>query len=89
MKILWNRLCSMRTANILLALVALLCGLSSLIPQGRELPFYAENYPRAYTLIAAGGAAVPEPAAVLGADVWESAEKQPGGRAEGCGASQC
>ena len=51
MKILWNRLCSMRTANILLALVALLCGLSSLIPQGRELPFYAENYPRAYTLI--------------------------------------
>ena len=41
----------MRTANILLALVALLCGLSSLIPQGRELPFYAENYPRAYILI--------------------------------------
>ena len=51
MKNIWNRLCSMRTANILLALVALLCGLSSLIPQGRELPYYAENYPRAYTLI--------------------------------------
>ena len=41
----------MKAANILLALVALLCGLSSLIPQGRELPFYAENYPRAYILI--------------------------------------
>ena len=41
----------MKAANLLLALVALLCGLSSLIPQGRELPFYAENYPRAYTLI--------------------------------------
>ena len=41
----------MKAANILLALVALLCGLSSLIPQGRELPFYAENYPGAYTLI--------------------------------------
>lgn len=41
----------MKAANILLVLVALLCGLSSLIPQGRELPFYAENYPQAYTLI--------------------------------------
>ena len=41
----------MKAANILLALVALLCGLSSLIPQGRELPFYAENYPGAYPLI--------------------------------------
>ncbi len=41
----------MKAANLLLVLVALLCGLSSLIPQGRELPFYAENYPRAYTLI--------------------------------------
>ena len=51
MKKVWNKLCSMSTANILLALVALLCGLSSLVPQGRELPFYAENYPRAYTLI--------------------------------------
>ena len=51
MKKVWNKLCSMRTANILLALAALLCGLSSLVPQGRELPFYAENYPRAYILI--------------------------------------
>ena len=51
MKIVLGRLFSMKAANLLLALVALLCGLSSLIPQGRELPFYAENYPRAYTLI--------------------------------------
>ena len=51
MKNVLSRLFSMKAANILLALVALLCGLSSLIPQGRELPFYAENYPRAYTLI--------------------------------------
>ena len=51
MKKVLGRLFSMKAANLLLALVALLCGLSSLIPQGRELPFYAENYPRAYTLI--------------------------------------
>lgn len=51
MKNVLGRLFSMKAANLLLALVALLCGLSSLIPQGRELPFYAENYPRAYTLI--------------------------------------
>lgn len=51
MKNVLSRLFSMKAANILLALVALLCGLSSLIPQGRELPFYAENYPGAYTLI--------------------------------------
>jgi cytochrome c biogenesis protein len=51
MKKVLSRLFSMKAANLLLALVALLCGLSSLIPQGRELPFYAENYPRAYTLI--------------------------------------
>ena len=51
MKKALGRLFSMKAANLLLALVALLCGLSSLIPQGRELPFYAENYPRAYTLI--------------------------------------
>ena len=42
---------SMRFANILLALVALCCGVSSLLPQGRELAYYAENYPRIYTLI--------------------------------------
>ena len=42
---------SMRFANILLALVALCCGVSSLLPQGRELAFYAENYPRIYALI--------------------------------------
>lgn len=51
MKKVLGRLFSMKAANLLLTLVALLCGLSSLIPQGRELPFYAENYPRAYTLI--------------------------------------
>ena len=44
-------LLSMRFANILLALVALLSGLSSLLPQGRELPYYAENYPKTYLLI--------------------------------------
>ncbi len=44
-------LLSMRFANTLLAVLALLCGLSSLLPQGRGLPFYAENYPRAYLLI--------------------------------------
>ena len=51
MKKVLSTFLSMRTANTLLALVALLCGLSSLLPQGRELPFYAENYPRAYVLI--------------------------------------
>ena len=51
MKKALSRLFSMKAANILLAIVALLCGLSSLIPQGRELPFYAENYPDAYHLL--------------------------------------
>ena len=51
MKKLLRGLRSMRFANLLLALVALLSGLSSLLPQGRELPFYAENYPGAYKLI--------------------------------------
>lgn len=51
MKRLLGALRSMPLANTLLALVALLCGLSSLLPQGRELPYYAENYPRAYLLI--------------------------------------
>ena len=41
----------MRFANILLALVALLCGVSSLLPQGNELAYYAQNYPRLYPLI--------------------------------------
>lgn len=51
MKKVFGVLRSMRFANLLLALVALLCGLSSLLPQGRGLPFYAENYPQTYTLI--------------------------------------
>ena len=51
MKRVLRPLLSMRLANTLLGILALLCGLSSLLPQGRELPFYAENYPRAYTLI--------------------------------------
>ena len=51
MKRLLQLLRSMRFANILLALVALCCGVSSLLPQGRELAYYAENYPRIYTLI--------------------------------------
>ena len=51
MKRLLTRLRSMRFANALLIAVALLCGLSSLLPQGNELPFYAENYPRLYPLI--------------------------------------
>ena len=51
MKKILQTLLSMRFANTLLAILALLCGLSSLLPQGRELPFYAENYPRAYVLI--------------------------------------
>lgn len=42
---------SMRFANILLALVALLSALSSLLPQGRGLPYYAEHYPESYLLI--------------------------------------
>lgn len=42
---------SMRFANILLALVAACSGISSLLPQGRELAYYAENYPRAYLFI--------------------------------------
>ena len=36
MKKVFSVLRSMRFANLLLALVALLCGLSSLLPQGRE-----------------------------------------------------
>ena len=51
MKNVLRLLRSMRFANILLALVALLCGVSSLLPQGNELPYYAENYPRLYPLI--------------------------------------
>ena len=51
MKRILRGLTSMRFANLLLALVALLSGLSSLLPQGRELPFYAENYPGLYPLI--------------------------------------
>ncbi len=42
---------SMRFANALLAAVALCCALSSLLPQGKALPYYAETYPRLYTLI--------------------------------------
>lgn len=51
MKRLLQILRSMRFANILLAAAALCCGLSSLLPQGKELPYYAENYPRLYLLI--------------------------------------
>ena len=51
MKRILRALLSMRLANALLAAVAVLCGLSSLLPQGRGLPFYAENYPEAYLLI--------------------------------------
>ena len=51
MKRVFQILRSMRFANILLAAVALCCGLSSLLPQGRELPYYAQNYPRAYLFI--------------------------------------
>lgn len=51
MKRILQLLRSMRFANILLALVALLCGVSSLLPQGNELSYYAENYPRLYPLI--------------------------------------
>ena len=51
MKRILHFLRSMRFANLLLAAVALCCGLSSLLPQGRELPYYAETYPRAYSLI--------------------------------------
>ena len=41
----------MRFANFLLVVIAICCGLSSLLPQGRDLPYYAETYPKAYTLI--------------------------------------
>lgn len=51
MKRILRALLTMRLANALLAAVAVLCGLSSLLPQGRGLPFYAENYPEAYLLI--------------------------------------
>ncbi len=51
MKTVLKALRSMRLANILLILTALLCALSSLLPQGRELPFYAQNYPELYPLI--------------------------------------
>ena len=51
MKRLLGILRSMRFANILLAAVALCCGLSSLLPQGNDLPYYAQNYPRLYLFI--------------------------------------
>lgn len=44
-------LLSMRTANLLMAVLALLCGVSSLIPQGEEAAFYAANYPGKSALI--------------------------------------
>ena len=51
MKRILSFLRSMRFANALLVGVALCCGLSSLLPQGKELPYYAESYPRLYPLI--------------------------------------
>lgn len=51
MKRVLNFLRSMPFANALLVGVALCCGLSSLLPQGKELPYYAETYPRAYLFI--------------------------------------
>ena len=51
MKRILSFLRSMRFANGLLIAAALCCALSSLLPQGRGLPYYAENYPRLYPLI--------------------------------------
>ena len=51
MKRLYRLLRSMPFANALLAAVALCCGLSSLLPQGKELSYYAQTYPRAYLFI--------------------------------------
>ena len=51
MKKLLAFLRSMPFANTLLGLIALLCALSSLLPQGRELAYYAERYPGAYLFI--------------------------------------
>ena len=51
MKRILGALRSMRFANILLAAIALCCGLSSLLPQGNDLPYYAQNYPRLYLFI--------------------------------------
>ncbi len=51
MKRILSFLRSMRFANALLVGVALCCGLSSLLPQGKELSCYAESYPRLYPLI--------------------------------------
>ena len=51
MKRILSILRSMRFANILLAAIALCCGLSSLLPQGNDLPYYAQNYPRMYLFI--------------------------------------
>ena len=46
-------LLSMRAANLLMAVLALLCGVSSLIPQGESAAFYAANYPGKSALIRA------------------------------------
>ncbi len=51
MKRILSFLRSMRFANGLLIAAALCCALSSLLPQDRGLPYYAENYPRLYPLI--------------------------------------
>ncbi len=51
MKKLWNLLRSMRFGLILLALVAACSVLGSVIPQGRDVAFYAQTYRGAHGVI--------------------------------------
>ncbi len=51
MKKIWKTLRSMRFGILLLALIGVCSVLGSLIPQGREIAFYAENYPTTHPVL--------------------------------------
>ena len=51
MKKVWNTVRSMRFGILLLALIGVCSVLGSLIPQGREMTWYVENYPSLHPVI--------------------------------------
>ncbi len=51
MKKVWNTLRSMRFGILLLVLIGLCSVAGSLIPQGREMSWYVENYPRFHPVL--------------------------------------